>query len=108
MKEWLLQNGWTEFMDFSRHPDLDFYFAAKYKRFVLFGVPLLVRNQLPTETVQRLIDFAHAAMGKRQDYPDDYPMNRSRTPENEDAVIYAKDRRELQKLGSPSWQSENK
>lgn len=45
-------------------------------------------NDIPTETLQRLIDFAHAAMGKRQDTPDEYPMNQSRTPEGY-AVIYA-------------------
>ena len=56
MTEWLLKNGWTEFMDFIRHPDLDFYFAAKYKRFVLFGVPLLVRNQNEVEAIIAALD----------------------------------------------------
>jgi hypothetical protein len=59
-------------------------------------------NDLPPETLQRLIDYAHAAMGKREDYPDDYPINQSRTLDGQ-AVIYAKDLRELQKLGKPSW-----
>ena len=54
MKEWLLKNGWTEFMDFIRHPDLDFHFAVKYKRFVLFGVPFA--------------DFAQAIGGLVKDY----------------------------------------
>ena len=56
MKEWLLKNGWTEFMDFIRHPDLDFHFAVKYKRFVLFGVPLLVRNQNEVEAIIAALD----------------------------------------------------
>lgn len=60
-------------------------------------------NDVPAETVQRFVDYAHAAMGKRQDYPDDYPINQSRSPDGH-ATIYAKDLRELQKLGKPSWE----
>lgn len=64
---------------------------------------MIDKNEIPTETLQRLIDFAHAAMGKRQDHPDDYPINQSRSLDGY-AVIYAKDWRELQKLGKPSWE----
>lgn len=60
-------------------------------------------NDIPAETLQRLIDFAHAAMGKRQDHPDEYPINQSRSMDGH-AVIYAKDWRELMKLGKPSWE----
>jgi len=61
-------------------------------------------SDIPPETLQRLIDFAHAAMGKRLDTPDEYPINQSRLPDEGYAVIYAKDWRELQKLGKPSWE----
>lgn len=61
-------------------------------------------SDIPPETLQRLIDFAHAAMGKRKDHPDDYPISQSRTPLDAYAVLRAKDLRELQKLGKPSWE----
>lgn len=60
-------------------------------------------NELPRETLQRLIDFAHAAMGKRHGYPDEYPVSQSRLPGGY-ATICVKDCRELQKLGKPSWE----
>ena len=56
MKEWLLQNGWTEFATYIIHSELDFYFATEYKRFVLFGVPLLVRNQNEVEAIVAALD----------------------------------------------------
>ena len=65
------------------------------------------QNDIPPETLQRLIDFAHAAMGKRTDCPDEWPLNQSRSMDGH-AVIYAKDWREVQKLGKPSWEKENK
>lgn len=61
-------------------------------------------NDISQETLQRLIDFAHAAMSKRQDTPDDYPMNHSRAGDDF-AVVYAKDWREVQKLGKASWEA---
>lgn len=63
-------------------------------------------NNIPPETLQRLIDFAHAAMGKRQDHPDDYPINQSRVAIGVHANVYAKDWREIRKLGKPSWEIE--
>jgi hypothetical protein len=60
-------------------------------------------QNVPPETLQRLIDYAHAAMVKRPDTPDEYPMNQSRRGDQY-AIIYAKDLRELQKLGKPSWE----
>lgn len=60
-------------------------------------------SETPQDTLQRLIDFAHAAMSKRKDMPDEYPMNQSRVVD-EFAVIYARDWREIQKLGKPSWE----
>ncbi len=60
-------------------------------------------SELPAETLQRLIDFAHAAMGKRESHPDEYPINQSRSMDGH-AVLYAKDWREIMKLGAPSWE----
>lgn len=67
------------------------------------GCGMNTTNDLPPETLQRLIDFAHAAMRKREGYPGDYPINQSRSVEG-CAPIYAKDWREVMKLGKPSWE----
>lgn len=63
------------------------------------------RMNLPPETLQRLIDFAHAAMEKRPGVEDDYPVSHSRRSDGQAtlATIYAKDLRAIQKLGRPSW-----
>lgn len=63
-------------------------------------------NQLPPETLRRLIDYAHAAMGKRPEAPDEYAINSSRKPDGERTAILAVDLRALQRLGPPSWESE--
>ena len=62
--------------------------------------------ELPLETIQRLIDFAYAAMSKRPDHADDYAIVQSRLAEGGYAVILAKDFREIQKLGKPSWEKD--
>lgn len=60
--------------------------------------------ELPADTLQRLIDFAHAAMDKREDYPDEYIVCQSRNKvTGGHAPLSAKDLREVQKLGKPSW-----
>ena len=63
----------------------------------------MISQSIPAETLQRLIDFTHAAMVKHPDALDEYPINQSRRGD-EYAIIYAKDLRELQKLGKPSWE----
>jgi hypothetical protein len=60
---------------------------------------------LPLETLQRLIDYAHAAMGKRPDYSDELTISISRSP-NGHAPILAKDLRAIQTLGKPSWETD--
>ena len=68
----------------------------------------LIKVEIPDGTLSRLIDFAHAAMQKRPDHPDDYPLSRSRIGPDGHAVIYAKDWRTVQALGPPSWQAVQK
>jgi hypothetical protein len=63
-------------------------------------------NELPQETLQRLIDYAHAAMVKRPDTPDEYPMNSSRKPDGKPASILAEDLRALQRISPPSWEKQ--
>lgn len=64
------------------------------------------QSSLPIETMQRLIDYAHAVMSKRPDHPDDYPINSSRLQDGHCSIL-AKDLRELQKLGKPSWEQDS-
>lgn len=58
--------------------------------------------KLPPATLQRLIDFAHAAMEKRHGYPSDYVVTQSRRPEGH-AVLTVEDLQAVQQLGKPSW-----
>lgn len=58
---------------------------------------------VPPETLQRLIDFAHAAMSKRSDVEDDFVVTRSRKHTGGHADLNAKDLRSIQAIGKPSW-----
>lgn len=61
---------------------------------------------IQAETLQKLIDFAHAAMRKREDEPDEFVVVQSRNKQaGGHAELSAKDLREVQRLGKPSWES---
>lgn len=64
-----------------------------------------VSVNIPVSTMQRLVDFAHAAMDKRPEVPDDYPIIRSRLGADGHAVVLAGDLRAVQQCGEPSWAS---
>lgn len=61
---------------------------------------------IQAETLQKLIDFAHAAMGKREDHLDESVIIQSRIRSGGNAPLTAKDLREVQKLGKPSWEKD--
>lgn len=63
-------------------------------------------NNKPTltpETLQALIDFAHAAMEKRPHVEADFVVTQSRKHTGGVAPLTAKDMRAIQQLGKPSW-----
>ena len=60
--------------------------------------------EISEQSFQSLVDFAHAAAGKREDLDGDQIIVGSRKPDNKGPTfIRLETLREIQTLGEPSW-----